>query len=138
MGERRKGREIALQGLYGMDMFPEQDCRKALDAFWLENPSVPADAKEFAEQLVAGVGSNKEPIDEMITQHSANWKISRMSMVDRNILRLAIYELKWCGDIPARVTLNEAIEIAKQFGTEESGSFVNGILDKIAKLVKKE
>jgi N utilization substance protein B len=138
MGERRKGREVALQILYGIDVAPSHDPKEALNIFWSENPSVSAEAKAFIEQLVTGVCGNKDSIDEMIGQHSSNWKISRMAVVDRNILRLAIYELKWCADIPLRVTLNEAIEIAKQFGTEESGAFVNGILDKVAKSVNKE
>jgi N utilization substance protein B len=137
MGERRKSREYALQVLYAMDS-SKDPAEDALKFFWVAHPEELADVRGFTEELVKGVESKREEIDSAITGLSTNWKLSRMAIVDRNILRMAIYELYWCGDIPARVTLNEAIEIAKQFGTEESGSFVNGILDKVAKTLNKE
>ena len=87
---------------------------------------------EFVERMVAGVASNSKAIDDLIERFSLNWKVSRMGRVDRNILRLAAYELAFEPDVPSRATLNEAIEIAKRFGTEDSGKFVNGLLDRIA------
>lgn len=86
----------------------------------------------FVERLVRGTMSNSKAIDELISKWSQNWRISRMGRVDRNILRLATYELAFEPEIPSKVTLNEAIEIAKRYGTEESGKFVNGILDRLA------
>lgn len=86
----------------------------------------------FAERIVRGVSSNQGVLDDLISRCSQNWKLTRMGRVDRNILRLAAYELAFEGDIPGKATLNEAIEIAKRYGTEDSGKFVNGILDRIA------
>jgi len=90
------------------------------------------DTTLFAEELVRGVQSERPAIDEIIQRTSTNWKLDRMARVDRNILRLAVYELLRRGDVPVRVTLNEAIELGKKFGSEESSSFVNGVLDRIA------
>jgi len=87
---------------------------------------------EFVERMIDGVASHSKAIDDLIERFSLNWKVSRMGRVDRNILRLAAYELAFESDVPSRATLNEAIEIAKRFGTEDSGKFVNGILDRIA------
>jgi N utilization substance protein B len=87
---------------------------------------------QFVERMVRGVESHSTAIDELIERFSLNWKVSRMSRVDRNILRLAAYELAFESDVPSRATLNEAIEIAKRFSSEDSGKFVNGILDRIA------
>lgn len=136
MGERRKARETALKTLYSLDL-SGADTHSPLtlhDA----NEEASAETLAFAEELVKGVITNQEEIDSIITSFSSNWKISRMAVIDRNILRIGIFELKWRPDIPARVTLNETIEIGKQFGTEESGSFINGILDKVAKSINKE
>lgn len=137
MGERRKAREFALQVMYAIDQ-SKLSCDEVLRRFWAVNHEVSAESRSFTEQLVKGTFERLQEIDDLISKYSANWKIGRMSVVDRNILRTAIYELNWCGDIPVRVTLNEAIEIAKVYGTEESGSFVNGILDKAAKGISKE
>jgi len=87
---------------------------------------------QFVERMVRGVDSHSKAIDELIERFSLNWKVSRMGRVDRNILRLAAYELAFESDVPSRATLNEAIEIAKRFGSEDSGKFVNGVLDRIA------
>jgi N utilization substance protein B len=89
---------------------------------------------QFVDRMVRGVASHSTAIDEIIERFSLNWKVSRMSRVDRNILRLAAYELAFESDVPSRATLNEAIEIAKRFSSEESGKFVNGILDRIAQV----
>lgn len=87
---------------------------------------------DFVERLVRGTMSNRKAIDELVSRCSLNWKVSRMGRVDRNILRLAAYELAFESDVPSKATLNEAIEMAKRYGTEDSGKFVNGILDRIA------
>jgi len=137
MGTRRLARESALQMLYQIEMSGEK-LPDVVESFWARQQDVEAEVKEFAERLVAGVVEQKDSIDEFIVKHSTHWKLSRMSAVDKNILRLAVFELKNCEDIPLKVSLNEAIEIAKKFGTEESSSFINGVLDKIAKEVKKE
>ncbi len=133
MGTRRKARECALQLLYQLDM-NEHEPLRVFENFWrqLEEP-VEDGIHEFSEQLVDGVWGRREEIDGMIAAYSTNWKVSRMATVDKNILRLAIYELLYCPDIPVKVTLNEAVEIAKRFGTAESSAFVNGILDNVAR-----
>ena len=130
MGIRREGRELALQILYALDLNP----LKTQDALQLfrENSRSAAQVRIFAEELVAGVTANSEEIDNLIAGTSKNWAISRMAKVDLNILRLAVFELIFRIDIPRNVTINEAIEVAKKFGTEDSPAFVNGILDEIA------
>ena len=130
MGARREGRELALQTLYSMDLNP-LEMRTTLQLF-RENVKANATVRAFAEELVTGVLSRKEEIDRLIEEKSKNWMISRMGKVDLNILRLAVYELSYRQDIPKNVTLNEAIEVAKKFGTEESPAFINGILDEVA------
>jgi transcription antitermination protein NusB len=135
MGHRRRAREAAIQIWYQIDQggFPVESAERN---YWAVH-SVPDDIREFADALVNGVAEKQEAIDGLISEHSAHWRLSRMAAVDRNILRVAIYELLHCGDVPIRVTLNEAIEIGKRFGTEESGAFINGILDQVAKGVDK-
>ncbi|SNB45108.1 transcription antitermination factor NusB [Geobacter sp. DSM 9736] len=130
MGVRREGRELALQALYSMDM-NQLDMRATLQSF-RENVRATGLVRSFAEELVAGVIDKREEIDRLIEEKSKNWAISRMGKVDLNILRLAAYELCYRSDIPKNVTINEAIEVAKKFGTEESPAFVNGILDEIS------
>lgn len=137
MGARRQARENALQMLYQIEM-SGQDLSDVVDGFWGRQQNIEPEVKEFADRLVAGVVEQRDSIDQFIVKHSTHWKLSRMSAVDKNILRLAVFELKNCEDIPLKVSLNEAIEIAKKFGTEESSSFINGVLDKIAKELKKE
>ena len=109
--------------------------RDAMKVFWQHYPPED-DVEEFSNQIVEGVIRNRSEIDRLIELHSTHWKLSRMAYVDRNILRMAVYELLYCHDIPHSVTLNEAIEVAKKFGTEESGAFINGVLDNIAKELK--
>lgn len=130
MGLRREGRELALQTLYALDLNPvaSNDLLRQLR----ENAQVPSTARDFAEELVKGVAANREVIDGKIVTQSKNWTISRISRVDLNILRIAFFELLFRSDIPKNVTINEAIEVAKKFGTEESPAFVNGILDEAA------
>ncbi|MBX3270011.1 MAG: transcription antitermination factor NusB [Sandaracinaceae bacterium] len=130
MGSRRRGREAALQMLFQIDVSgvsPEQ----AIQAFWSHlGPSREGEA--FANDLVRGWAERREAIDGIIRDVSQHWRIERMARVDRNILRLATYELMALEDVPRRVTLNEAVELAKRFGSEGSAGFVNGVLDRIA------
>ena len=136
MRGRRKAREIALQVLYGLN-FVNIDVQKALDLFW-SNFVAPKAAKEFAAFLVQGTCEHKEELDKLIAGCSDNWSLGRMSKVDINILRLAVFEFLYCDDIPPKVTLNEAVDLGKTFGSENSGSFINGILDALnLKLNKK-
>jgi len=134
MGTRREARECALKMLYQIDL-SQCSAQEAMNAFW-SGESHDVDVMTFANQLVEGVLQEKETIDPLVATHSTHWKITRMPAVDKNILRLAVYELKHFPDIPLKVTLNEAIEIAKKYGTEESGAFINGVLDKLGKELK--
>ena len=130
MGKRTQSREIALQVLYQIDM-SEDTTEEAFDLFW-EHFTPPDDLKEFSQKIVSGVCQHEEEIDVIIEHYSEHWRLKRMTIVDRNILRLAIFELMFCDDIPPKVVLNEAVELGKKFGSDKSGSFVNGILDKVA------
>ncbi|MCC6544041.1 MAG: transcription antitermination factor NusB [Nitrospirae bacterium] len=130
MGYRRKSREFALQMLYQYDV--SHQSAGLADGFW-EDHEAPENIVEFANNLVDGVIKNLDEIDDKIRLSASNWSIDRMAVVDRNILRMSVFELLYIQDIPVKVTINEAIEIAKRFGEEESGSFVNGILDRIVK-----
>ena len=132
---RRRAREIALQVLYQLDIDP-QDPKKVIALHW-ENFQPSEQAREFCLRLVEGVLQNRKEIDPLIEENSENWTLKRMAVVDRNILRLAAFELRYCPDIPFKVTLNEAIELAKKFGADDSGAFINGILDKIYSLLDK-
>jgi transcription antitermination protein NusB len=127
MRGRRKARETALQVLYGLN-FVDIDARDALDLFW-GNFTAPQSAKDFACFLVEGTCAHKEELDKLIAECSDNWSLGRMSRVDINILRMAVFEFLYCDDIPPKVTLNEAVDLGKTFGSENSGSFINGILD---------
>lgn len=133
VGSRRTGRAYALQLLYARDGDPATDVTGAAvswaDAFDLE---VEEGAQMFARDLVAAATEKSTEIDELITSASKNWRIDRMSRVDRNILRLGACELLAFRDVPTKVVINEAVELAKRFGTAESSAFVNGVLDRIA------
>jgi N utilization substance protein B len=135
MGARRKSREMALQFLYLVDAakLTAEDAKKSLLDPW----HTPEKIREFAELLALGTLSHAEHIDALITKYAENWEIKRMTAVDRNIMRLAAFELVYEPETPISVIIDEAVEIAKTFSTEESGKFVNGILDKI-KLERKE
>ena len=124
MGDRREGRKYALQCLYRRLVAPP-----AVDG---EDCKVSNDAKKFADTIIQGVNEHLKEIDELLSKASSNWRIDRMAAVDRSILRLATYELIYESDIPMRVTINEAVELAKIYGTGESKGFINGVLDKIA------
>ena len=129
-GTRRKGRELALQALYQIEMTSDPSVA-AVDRF-LQHFEGNTKAKEFARRLVSGAVSQRAEIDRLIDHATENWKIERLAKVDFLILRLATYELVFCPDIPASVSLDEAIEIAKRFGSEDSASFINGVLDRVA------
>jgi N utilization substance protein B len=126
---RRRAREMALQALFYMDMSRTE----SLDTLELFCDTFrPAKAAQpFFMELVKGVLENRNHIDGEIERFSQNWKVRRMSCVDRNILRVAVFEILYRDDIPAKVSINEAVDIGKKFGTEESGAFINGILDTI-------
>jgi N utilization substance protein B len=136
MGSRRKSRELAMQALFYMDM--RQDDSDEILYRFCDNFTPPNKATPFFFRLVKGVIRVKSDIDAIIERFSDNWKLTRMSCVDRNIIRIAAYELICCQDIPPKVSINEAIDVGKKFGTEESGAFINGILDSIRLASKKE
>jgi N utilization substance protein B len=137
---RRRAREIALQVLYSIDANADVDPGAALSFYFdrfaseereddpPESEAAPVD-QTFVETLVRGVSERRDQIDEMLGQLSRNWRIERIARVERTILRMALYELKFRDDIPARVTINEAIELAKRFGSADASAFVNGLLD---------
>jgi N utilization substance protein B len=135
MGSRRKAREAAVQMLYQIDL-SGTEAALAVELFW-QHLGVAVERDPFADQLVLGYGSVSEAIDTKIRAVSKHWRLERMARVDRNIIRLGAYELIHVADIPRRVTLNEAVELAKRFGNEESPAFVNGVLDRIADDVAK-
>ncbi len=118
-----------MQTLFCMDML-ENKSEELLDKLCEAVESMP-EIRPFCDILVEGVLKNREAIDQVIEQSSDNWKLFRMACVDRNILRIAVFEMLYCDDIPPRVTINEAVDIGKKFGTEDSGAFINGILDNI-------
>ena len=132
MSKRRKAREVALQFLYQLELNGDDDPTPHEQEFWARHP-VDANTRAFADGLVRGTKSNQGKIDQMISQFAEHWDLERMAVVDRNILRQAVYELLWTADVPPKVAINEAIEIAKKFGTKESSRFINGLLDRIHK-----
>jgi N utilization substance protein B len=132
MSRRRKAREYALQLLFGLDITKDYSGWGSFVHFWADKDD-PDDLVEFCRSLVTGTGENVEAIDEALRGAAENWSLERMNAVDRNILRLAAYEIMFRPDIPASVSINEALEIAKKFSTPDSASFINGILDRIAK-----
>jgi len=154
MGRRREARERAVQFLFQFDLNPPANLDEALNQFW-ESQLGPAIAEEkgpaawgektkappptadeaavrvFADRLIRGVLERRDDLDKCIKEHAQNWELHRMAAVDRNILRLAVYEMLHREDIPPVVSINEAVDIAKRFSTQDSGKFVNGLLDKI-------
>lgn len=134
---KRLGRELAMQYLFECDIMGGESDEATLENFWEqaeESGEFPSNrifrkAREYAEKLITGVRENQIDILELLEEFSRQWDIDRMSAVDRNIMRVAIYEMKFCPDIPPLVSINEAIEIGKDFGAEKSGVFINGILN---------
>jgi len=154
MGKRREARERAVQFLFQHDLNPPENLDRALGQFWESQraaaiaeekgaarwgqetelpPPTPDEAavRLFAEPLIRGTLEHRDELDTHITKRAKNWELHRIAAVDRNILRLAIYEMLYREDIPPVVSINEAVDIAKKFSTEDSGKFVNGILDKV-------
>ena len=154
MGKRREARERAVQFLFQHDLNPPEDLERALNEFWdtqraaaiagekgpatwgqpVELPPPTAEEAEvrlFADPLIRGAVEHRDAIDEHIKKHVRNWDFNRIAAVDRNVMRLAIYEMLHREDIPPVVSINEAVDIAKKFSTQDSGKFVNGILDKV-------
>lgn len=125
-GQRHKGRECAIQIMYQIDS--GTGLNQAIDDFF-NHFALSQEGIEFAKELVQGAVSNLSNIDDKITQNSPKWRLDRMSVVDRNILRLGVYELTFTPDLPPKVVLNEWIEVAKRYGSENSSAFVNGVLD---------
>ena len=130
MTKRRKAREVALQFLYQLDLQGEIDPEPHAAEFWARHP-LDEDLRDFAQEIVRGTKSAQTKIDDIIVRYTEHWELDRMAVVDRNILRLAVYELGWTAETPPKVVINEAIEIAKKFGTRESSRFINGILDRV-------
>jgi N utilization substance protein B len=129
MGKRHRARELALQVLFQMEFNPggpEESFDRVCKCF-----SPAKDIRSFSRQLVQGVVENRDEIDRMISRSSKNWRLDRMSRVDRNILRVAVFEVMFMKDIPPKVSIDEAVELGKRFGTDESGAFINGVLDRI-------
>ncbi|MBF0123214.1 MAG: transcription antitermination factor NusB [Candidatus Omnitrophica bacterium] len=132
MRKRSVSRECALKILYQAEIIhrlPE----KAIAAFWEQEPEHSEEVRDFARIIVEGIYANLEVIDNKISEYATNWQIKRMAVIDRNILRMGMFELKHASDIPPKVAINEAVELAKKYGDLESSKFVNGILDKIHK-----
>jgi N utilization substance protein B len=137
MHQRRKAREVALQVLYALDV-QKTAPDEAVTLFW-GNFDAPEEAQQFSSLLIEGAWSHREQIDALISGSSENWSMGRMARVDKSILRMAVFEMLYCPDIPPKVTLNEAIDLGKVYGSENSGSFINGILDALyGKLRKKD
>jgi len=137
---RRQARERALQALYQLELQGAAAPAEALEQAWAASAEEgPRDdeTNAFALELVKGVREKLKEVDELISKHSHNWKLDRMSRIDRNVLRLGVYELKFRDDIPKKATLNEAVELGKKFGGEQSSAFINGLLDKLAQELKK-
>jgi len=137
MRKRTRAREYALQILYAIDITKDEPAEH-MEGFWKHTEEGDIDVKKFANILVRGVMKNRDDIDAMITKYATNWDLGRMAVIDRNILRFATFELLFSDDIPPKVSINEAIDIAKRFGDKDSGKFVNGILDKIHKTESKK
>ena len=138
MGKRRLSRELALKFLYQIDVVSDKnpdikiDFSKELENFLIGREETQnKEPVDFMVTLAKGVYENMDGIDQLIAKYSENWKVSRMSKIDRNILRIAVYEMLNLSNIPHPVTINEAVDIAKKYGTGESGSFINGIIDRV-------
>ncbi|NQU41204.1 MAG: transcription antitermination factor NusB [Lentisphaerae bacterium] len=130
MATRRDAREWAVQLLFQMDLNPPEDTGPVLERFW-EDVKSDKGPREYTERIVRGVFSHREELDTLIQKAADHWDVARLGVIDRNVIRMAVYEMLHCPDVPAIVSINEAVDIAKYFATSESGRFVNGILDRI-------
>ncbi len=136
MGKRRKARESTLQILFQLE-FDRSQPEKAIHQYWVDKEAS-EEIKSFSRWLVEGVLANQEKIDTLIQSVSKHWRLARMAVVDRNILRLAVFELLYGKDIAPAIIINEAIEIAKKYSNEEAATFVNGLLDAVKKKLESE
>lgn len=126
-----------MQLLFQLDLNKRMEVDSALGSFWESHGNVDASARMFTESLVSGVRSSIEELDDRIAGVAQHWDVDRMGVIDRNVIRLAVYEMLRMMDIPPVVSINEAVDIAKRFGTSESGRFVNGILDRICESLER-
>ncbi len=131
MGDRRQSRELALQALFFLDVNHTDSVQGLVEFCALREDELQGLVKPFFTELVQGVLDAGEEIDKLLDKWAKNWKLSRMAVVDRNIMRIAAFELLKRPDIPCSVSINEAVEIGKKFGTRDSGAFINGVLDRI-------
>ena len=139
VGSRRRARGYALQVLHALDANPGESARGAVDRYGaLFDIELDPESLQFAAELVERTAGEREAIDEILQRASRNWRLERMSRVDRNILRMSTCELRDDPSMPTKVIINEAVELAKEFGAEESASFVNGLLDRIAHELRPE
>jgi N utilization substance protein B len=133
---RRSGRRLAFQVLYGLDASSQPDCSRAFE----ENPAVlqqgEGEAREFAKELACGAWERRAELDEVLGRFSRHWRVQRIAKIELAILRLSLYEVLHCRDTPLKVAINEAVELAKRYGDENSRTFINGILDAVAKAVE--
>ena len=136
MGTRRQARELAMQALFYMDI--RKDASEEMLEYFCGCFCPSKKSRPFFRKLVNGVLGTKDQIDALVERYSQNWNISRMSCVDRNVMRIAVYEMLYCDDIPPKVSINEAVDIGKKFGTQESGAFINGIMDSIREALVEE
>ena len=136
MGTRRQARELAMQALFYMDI--RKDASEETLEYFCGCFCPSKKSRPFFRKLVNGVLGTKGQIDALVERYSQNWNISRMSCVDRNVMRIAVYEMLYCDDIPPKVSINEAVDIGKKFGTQESGAFINGIMDSIREALVEE
>jgi len=136
MGKRRRARELAIQVLFHLEFTPGNPDH--VFHFLCANFDSSVSIRDFSRTLVLGVCENKTNIDRLISRSSRNWRLERMPLVDRNVLRLGVFEILFMEDIPPRVSIYEAVELGKKYGKENSGSFINGILDDIYNNLKRE
>ena len=139
MGIRRKARESALQFLFQddftIDDVPRYDITERFDLF-CNLYQVNRKARPYTLDLVNGILSNRDHVDSLISQCAKNWRLERIAITDRNLLRIGVFEMLYCEDVPDQVAINEAVEIAKRYGSEESPAFINGILDAVKTLIR--
>jgi len=136
MSKRRECREWVVQLLFQLDLNPTDELAGVFERFWLDK-SPDARARMFTESVVAGVRTNLDRIDGLIRELAEHWDLNRMGVLDRNVIRMAVYEMLYRDDIPPVVSINEAVDIAKYFSSRESGRFVNGILDRVRQGLKR-
>ncbi|NLE65365.1 MAG: transcription antitermination factor NusB [Elusimicrobia bacterium] len=130
MRKRSVARECALKVLYQIEV-GGRPAIQALKDFWEQEADHPSEVQEFTTRIVEGVSSRRDDLDQGISKYATNWQVKRMAVIDRNVLRMGLFELKFSSDIPPKVAINEAVDLAKKYGDMDSGKFVNGILDRV-------